>query len=34
MIDLRDPDMFGMYIYNDYHAYGILEVLAPPARLS
>ncbi|OIW26346.1 hypothetical protein CONLIGDRAFT_469830 [Coniochaeta ligniaria NRRL 30616] len=26
MMDLRDPDMWAMYIYNDFHAYGVLEV--------
>jgi hypothetical protein len=27
MTQLRCPDLFGMYIYNDYFGYGILEVL-------
>lgn len=26
MTDLRCPDMFNMYIYNDFHGYGVLEV--------
>ncbi|KXT18473.1 hypothetical protein AC579_2240 [Pseudocercospora musae] len=25
--DNRDPDIFGMYIYNDYLGYGIIEIL-------
>jgi hypothetical protein len=27
MCDIRDPDGFGMYIYNDWSAWGALEVL-------
>jgi len=27
MCDLRDPDNFGMYTFNDHMAYGVLEVL-------
>ncbi|EON68928.1 hypothetical protein W97_08186 [Coniosporium apollinis CBS 100218] len=26
-VDKRDPDIFGMYIYNDYHGYGTAEVI-------
>lgn len=26
-VDKRDPDIFGMYIYNDYHGYGTVEVI-------
>lgn len=25
--DLRCPDLFDMYIYNDYHGYGIVQVI-------
>lgn len=26
-LDLRCPDMFGMYVYNDFEAYGVMEVV-------
>lgn len=31
--DHRDPDVFGMYIYNDFLGYGIIEVLENMVRL-
>lgn len=33
-VDKRDPDVFGMYIYNDFLGYGIIEVLENMVRLS
>lgn len=31
--DNRDPDTFGMYVYNDYLGYGIIEILENMVRL-